>query len=1156
MSDFQFAEPHWIHLIWPVLVFLGLLTWFDQRGNTNLDRWISPTMQKRLVLRQSGWRRLSVIGLLGLSAFALVLALMRPQWGFHYERTPKVGAQLMIALDVSRSMLAEDVAPNRLERAKAEIQDLLGYLSRDHVGLIAFAGRATVLCPLTPDFGFFRLVLESVGPHSVTRGGTNLEEPIRKALAGFRGQSDLSRIILMITDGEDHDSFALEAAKAAAERGIHIITIGVGDEGGSRVLVTDPKTGARTQLLDGNGQPVVTRLDGDLLRKIALETSGVYIPAATGALDLKSIYQTHIAPLTRSPLEDRGRLVRQEGFQWAVLLAIIFLITATIVSSGRMGFRPAMFDLLGATTACVLIFFFILTVSFARAQNPSDTPTPPGLDQGAQTGEESWKDRGARELYNDAVLLSQAEKWDDAEKRFSQARQKAGSDGPTRYRSTYNLGWVEVKLADGLIKDQPQKALARLKSAAGWFREAVRLEPHETAARENLELVMRRVLVLVDTLDKRDKDDLAQQLEELIQGQRELTRLIQGTVERVAPLEEPTLPEHLKSDFRSLKIEQGKLLSRLEEVVLNLRDEADRLKAVDESERTPEQNIRLVQLQNVMAYLHRSGQHMGQARRQLRERQAERAYRRVSSSLGELKRARDQLRNLVQVLRRIIDDATLLTQQTGEVADAVASVPGASQNGTARPGWLTREFLQDVLIDVEGRTGELVARVDAGLKAEESPAAQEEGKEDSSTEHEKRRRQALLRALREAQPVMQEAQDAFKQAGGALAEKRYRNAYENEARGTTLLFKVRELFLDIRGLIEVIYGDETYMKALLIPDDGKEVAKVVKISESLPLLGELQFNNIQRGKRLGRMLDGELETLKQPEEGGTTAAATEEEAKRNEETRRRQIQLAKDILNQTLGSFAETESAIKGIKGNQVKTEDLQRLGGLVDQGIEQVEALRRIFFSILEHLRETAQRQAALADETRDVATLADESKMVSGIAPLIPRQQDLSNVTRQIADSLEKQSEQSPSNFAGQGSGGKSLDTESQDAAHRLAQASQHVTGARQAMDQATQKMKKDPQQLKTVEEDQGAAVQKLAEAIQLLSPPPKEPKQQQQEQQQQAQQQDQEAAKQKQEQQQAQQMDMNHLLQSVRDREAQRRRDKRQRSSAGYAPVEKDW
>ena len=1152
MSDFQFAEPHWIHLIWLVFLFLGLLIWLDQRGSVKLDRLISPLMQRRLVLRPSRWRRLFVIGLIGLSAFALVLALMRPQWGFHYERTPRVGAQLMIALDVSRSMLAEDVAPNRLERAKAEIQDLLTYLSRDHVGLIAFAGRATVLCPLTPDFGFFRLVLESVGPHSVTRGGTNLEAPIRKALAGFRGQSDLSRVILMITDGEDHDSFALDAAKAAAERGIHIITIGIGDEAGSRVLVTDGRTGARTQLLDGNGQPVVTRLDSDLLRKIALETGGVYIPAATGALDLKSIYQSHIAPLTRGPLEHRGRLVKQEGFQWAILIAVIFLFIATIVSSGRLGIRAAVPDFLGATTAAVLILFSLITFSFARAQEPSDTPPPPESAQVSETGEEGWKDKGARELYNDAVALLQAEKWDDAEKRLSLARQKAGSDGPTRYRSIYNLGWVEVKRADALIKDQPQEALARMKSAADWFREAVRLETDEKAARENLELVMRRVLELADALDKRDENDLAQQLDELIQGQRELTRLLQGTVERVAPLEEPTLPEHLKREFRSLKIEQGKLLSRLEELVLNLREETDRLEAVDENERTAEQNIRLLQLKNVMAYLHRSGQHMGQARRQLRERQAERAYRRSSSGLGEVKRARDQLRSLIQVLGRVIDDAMLLTQQTGELADATGRAPGASQSREANPSWLTEEYLQEFLTNVEGRTGELVARVEAGLKAGEDPASQETVKEDPPAEHEKRRRQALLHALKVAQPVMHEAQDAFKQAGEALAAKRYRNAYDGEARATTLLLKAREHFLDIRGLIEVIYGDEQYMKTLLHQDDEE---KGSKFKESLPLLGDLQSTNIKRGKRLEGMFDRELEAHQTPERS-PSSSSPENDTDSDQATRQRQFQLAKEILTQTMGSFDGIDRTIKGMKGVEPKKDDIQKLRGSVDQVIKHVEALRRLFFSILEHLRETAERQVTLADETRDVATLADGNKMVSGGAPLIPRQQDLSNISRGIANSLKKQSEQSPNKIAGQGTGGKSLDSESQDAAHRLAQASEHVTGARQAMDQAIQKMENEPKELKTVEEDQTMAVQKLVEAIQLLSPPPQEQKQQEQEQEQQQAQQQNQGGSQTQNDQQARQTDMRHLLQSVRDREAQRRRDKRQRGTAGYNPVEKDW
>lgn len=130
---------------------------------------------------------------LGLTGLALIVALMRPQWGISYEKLPHVGAQIMICLDVSRSMLAEDVVPSRLERAKAEIVDLLDLLDGEQVGLIAFAGKATVLCPLTTDFGFLKLILGETGPHTVGRGGSRLEEPIRKAVAGFGEAADLSR---------------------------------------------------------------------------------------------------------------------------------------------------------------------------------------------------------------------------------------------------------------------------------------------------------------------------------------------------------------------------------------------------------------------------------------------------------------------------------------------------------------------------------------------------------------------------------------------------------------------------------------------------------------------------------------------------------------------------------------------------------------------------------------------------------------------------------------------------------------------------------------------------------------------------------------------------------------------------------------------------
>ncbi len=306
MSDFRFANPNWFQAMWLVVALVVVLLWLDWRRGDVLSRLLSVTMQSRLVHRLSRTRRWLSIALLGLAGVSLVVALMRPQWGLTYHSTPRVGAQIMVCLDVSKSMLAEDTAPNRLERAKAELTDLLSYLETDQIGLIAFAGRATVLCPLTPDFGFFRLILDGAGPHSVGRGGTQLEEPIRTALDGFRTESDVSRVIVLITDGEDHDSHPLDAAKAAAERGVKILTIGFGDEAGSEIQFTDPEGGVRMTVRDANGAPVVSRLDGETLRGIAMETEGAYIPAGTGTLDLKSIHDAHIAPLVRGEQDHRA----------------------------------------------------------------------------------------------------------------------------------------------------------------------------------------------------------------------------------------------------------------------------------------------------------------------------------------------------------------------------------------------------------------------------------------------------------------------------------------------------------------------------------------------------------------------------------------------------------------------------------------------------------------------------------------------------------------------------------------------------------------------------------------------------------------------------------------------------------------------------------
>ncbi|HVY62130.1 MAG TPA: VWA domain-containing protein, partial [Planctomycetota bacterium] len=273
MTEFLHADR--IHLLWAALALLLLIIGLERRGSGQLSRFIQPAMADRLAIRPSAGRRRWRVAAVGAALALGVVALMRPQSRAASEAVESrdASAEVMVLLDVSKSMLAEDAAPNRLERAKAEVRDLVRALPGHRVGLIAFAGRASVLCPLTPDAGFFRLVLETANPGSVTRGGTRIGDAIRKALDGFTPGPGAKAIVL-VTDGEDHDSYPVEAAKAAKDQGVRIVSIGFGDEKGAEIPITDPKTGERAPLKDRTGQVVRSRLDGAALREIALTTEG------------------------------------------------------------------------------------------------------------------------------------------------------------------------------------------------------------------------------------------------------------------------------------------------------------------------------------------------------------------------------------------------------------------------------------------------------------------------------------------------------------------------------------------------------------------------------------------------------------------------------------------------------------------------------------------------------------------------------------------------------------------------------------------------------------------------------------------------------------------------------------------------------------------
>lgn len=333
--DWTFAEPQRVHLVWLALAIVGGLAWLELHRRDAMAAFLSPIMQGRLAAASSTGRTIARLGLVLASLLAGVVALMQPR--ARGERVQveaaSAAADVMFVLDTSRSMLAEDAAPNRLARAKAEIAQLVDRLDDHRVGLIAFAGRAVQVCPLTPDHAFFETVLGTVDTRSAGKGGSRVGDALRVALRGFPpGQG--ARLIVLITDGDDQDPYTEDAAKAVRDAGVKIVAVGLGKEEGSTITLTDPATGAKTTLNDKDGKPVISKLDGKMLGKIAVLTEGVYIPAGTSALDLDAIMESHVRPIVDAARDGATREVPAEEYPWLVLLSLACLLAALWIGAG------------------------------------------------------------------------------------------------------------------------------------------------------------------------------------------------------------------------------------------------------------------------------------------------------------------------------------------------------------------------------------------------------------------------------------------------------------------------------------------------------------------------------------------------------------------------------------------------------------------------------------------------------------------------------------------------------------------------------------------------------------------------------------------------------------------------------------------------------
>ena len=338
MNGIRFENPDILQLLWLLPMLLGVAAFRFHKKDRALRRFAEIALLERINQSVSRARQWWKAVLVVTASLLIVVSLARPAWNPRPEKVESKGRDIVFVLDVSRSMMAEDLKPNRLERAKLAIRDLLDKLEGDRVALVAFAGTSIVKCPLTQDYGFFRLMLDDTGPESISRGGTLIGDALRKTVDEvYSDRLKRYKDIILITDGEDHDSFPVEAAKEVGERGIRLIAIGLGDENeGQRVPVVNEK-GERTFLRHG-GQEVWSRLDADTLRKMVDSTpGGRYLNVATGTFDLGAIYRDLVADAEKRYLESLKINRYEEKFQIFLGAAILLLLAEMVVSERRKG---------------------------------------------------------------------------------------------------------------------------------------------------------------------------------------------------------------------------------------------------------------------------------------------------------------------------------------------------------------------------------------------------------------------------------------------------------------------------------------------------------------------------------------------------------------------------------------------------------------------------------------------------------------------------------------------------------------------------------------------------------------------------------------------------------------------------------------------------
>ena len=506
---FEHSQILWLTAL--VVPLLGLfLGWGWRQRRERMTRFIHANLVEQLTLGLSAARRKAKLALLLGVVLLLFIALAQPKGGYELQRTETRSLDILVAVDTSRSMLATDQSPNRLERAKLAVLDLMRLAKHDRLGLIAFSGTAFLQCPLTIDRNAFIQNVNSLTTDIIPQGGTAIGEAVTEALRTFEKEEDNHKVLVLMTDGEDHEAGVTDAAEKAKNIGMKIFTVGLGSTEGELIQLPDPQTGQLEFLKDESGNVIKSRLNETLLRTLSTDTGAFYLPLQ-GADTMERLYEAGLAGLTPNRIENQMTKRYIERYQWPLGLAILLLLSEMLLREGRR--KPPTNRASTGATAAALGLLLLAPVALATPADARRAMEQKDYGEALRLYEELLEEspEDARLRYNAGAAAYRNGDFEKARNHFNLTLASPEASLPLQQQAFYNLGNAMFRLGETTENpdDKTKQWIDALEKYEGAYELSQKLEksPGDEDAQFNTNIVKKRLEQLEQQQQQQQQGD-------------------------------------------------------------------------------------------------------------------------------------------------------------------------------------------------------------------------------------------------------------------------------------------------------------------------------------------------------------------------------------------------------------------------------------------------------------------------------------------------------------------------------------------------------------------------------------------------------------------------------------------------------------------------